>query len=78
VHGAYYEVRPPGLDGTGEISLRDLVKFVLAICRFSYPFRGLGLRRVGGDDVAGRLLFLGPIRGGGGCGLLDGRSTTAG
>jgi pilus assembly protein CpaF len=29
VHGAYYEVRPPGLDGTGEISLRDLVKFVL-------------------------------------------------
>jgi pilus assembly protein CpaF len=31
VHGAYYEVRPPGLDGTGEISLRDLVKFVLAM-----------------------------------------------
>jgi pilus assembly protein CpaF len=30
VHGGYYEVRPPGLDGTGEISLRDLVKFVLA------------------------------------------------
>lgn len=30
-HGAYYEVRPPGLDGTGEISLRDLVKFVLAM-----------------------------------------------
>jgi pilus assembly protein CpaF len=30
VHGAYYEVRPPGLDGTGEIALRDLVKFVLA------------------------------------------------
>ena len=29
-HGAYYEVRPAGLDGTGEISLRDLVKFVLA------------------------------------------------
>jgi pilus assembly protein CpaF len=28
-HGSYYEVRPPGLDGTGEISLRDLVKFVL-------------------------------------------------
>jgi pilus assembly protein CpaF len=31
VLGAYYEVRPPGLDGTGEISLRDLVKFVLAM-----------------------------------------------
>jgi pilus assembly protein CpaF len=30
-HGAYYEVRPPSLDGTGEISLRDLVKFVLAM-----------------------------------------------
>lgn len=30
-HGAYYEVRPPALDGTGEISLRDLVKFVLAM-----------------------------------------------
>jgi pilus assembly protein CpaF len=31
LHGAYYEVRPPGLDGTGEISLRDRVKFVLAM-----------------------------------------------
>ena len=31
LHGGYYEVRPPGLDGTGEISLRDLVKFVLAM-----------------------------------------------
>lgn len=31
VHGAYYEVRPPGVDGTGEIGLRDLVKFVLAM-----------------------------------------------
>jgi pilus assembly protein CpaF len=31
VHGAYYEVRPPGLDSTGEISLRDLVKFVMAM-----------------------------------------------
>ena len=31
VHGGYYEVRAPGLDGTGEISLRDLVKFVLAM-----------------------------------------------
>jgi pilus assembly protein CpaF len=30
-HGAYYETRPAGLDGTGEISLRDLVKFVLAM-----------------------------------------------
>lgn len=30
-HGGYYEVRPPALDGTGEISLRDLVKFVLAM-----------------------------------------------
>jgi pilus assembly protein CpaF len=31
LHGGYYEVRPEGLDGTGEISLRDLVKFVLAM-----------------------------------------------
>ncbi len=31
VHGGYYEVRPAGLDGTGEISLRDLVKFLLAM-----------------------------------------------
>src|SRR5205807_6983086 len=30
-HGSYYEVRPPALDGTGDISLRDLVKFVLAM-----------------------------------------------
>jgi pilus assembly protein CpaF len=30
LHGGYYEIRPAGLDGTGEISLRDLVKFVLA------------------------------------------------
>jgi pilus assembly protein CpaF len=30
-HGAYYEVRPPGLDGGAEISLRDLVKFLLAM-----------------------------------------------
>jgi len=30
-HGACYEARPPGLDGTGEISLRDLVKFTLAM-----------------------------------------------
>ncbi len=30
-HGSYYEVRPSALDGTGEISLRNLVKFVLAM-----------------------------------------------
>jgi pilus assembly protein CpaF len=30
-HGAYYEVRPPSLDGGGEISLRELVKFTLAM-----------------------------------------------
>jgi pilus assembly protein CpaF len=30
-HGAYYEVRPPGVDGDGEISLRALVKFLLAM-----------------------------------------------
>lgn len=29
-HGSYYEQRPPALDGTGSVSLRDLVKFVLA------------------------------------------------
>lgn len=31
VHGSYYEARPPSLDGSGEISLRDLVKVVLAM-----------------------------------------------
>jgi pilus assembly protein CpaF len=31
LHGGYYEVRPAGLDGTGEINLRDLVKFMLAM-----------------------------------------------
>lgn len=31
VHGSYYEARPPGLDGSGEITLRDLVKLVLAM-----------------------------------------------
>lgn len=31
VHGSYYEARPPGLDGGGEISLRDLVKLILAM-----------------------------------------------
>jgi pilus assembly protein CpaF len=31
VHGGYYEVRTAGLDGSGEISLRDLVKFLLAM-----------------------------------------------
>src|SRR4029078_9749903 len=30
-HGAYYETRPPALDGSGEIPLRQLVKFVLAM-----------------------------------------------
>src|SRR3954470_22651160 len=35
-HGSYYEVRPPALDGTGEISLRDLVKFVLTIHTFNH------------------------------------------
>jgi pilus assembly protein CpaF len=30
-HGSYYEARPPSLDGTGEIALRDLVKFLLAM-----------------------------------------------
>jgi len=36
LHGGYYEVRPSGLDGTGEITLRDLVKFVLPTFAFSY------------------------------------------
>lgn len=31
VHGGYYEARPPSLDGAGEISLRDLVKVILAM-----------------------------------------------
>ena len=30
-HGSFYEARPPGMDGTAEVSLRDLVKFVLAM-----------------------------------------------
>ena len=30
-HGGYYETRPPGADGGGEITLRHLVKFVLAM-----------------------------------------------
>lgn len=30
-HGAYYEARPPALDGSSEVALRDLVKFVLAM-----------------------------------------------
>jgi pilus assembly protein CpaF len=30
-HGACYETRPPALDGGGEITLRQLVKFVLAM-----------------------------------------------
>lgn len=31
VHGSFYESRPAGLDGSGEVSLRDLVKVVLAM-----------------------------------------------
>lgn len=31
VHGSYYEARPPSLDGSGEVSLRDLVKVTLAM-----------------------------------------------
>lgn len=31
VHGSFYESRPPALDGRGEVSLRDLVKLVLAM-----------------------------------------------
>lgn len=31
IHGSYYEARPPSLDGSGEISLRDLVKVTLAM-----------------------------------------------
>ena len=31
VHGSFYEARPPGLDGSGAITLRDLVKVVLAM-----------------------------------------------
>ncbi|MFP3914161.1 MAG: CpaF family protein [Actinomycetota bacterium] len=31
VHGSFYEARPAALDGRGEISLRDLVKLVLAM-----------------------------------------------
>lgn len=31
IHGSYYEARPPSLDGSGEISLRDLVKVILAM-----------------------------------------------
>lgn len=29
LHGAYYEARPPSLDGSGEVTLRDLVKMTL-------------------------------------------------
>lgn len=31
LHGQYYEARPPSLDGSGEITLRHLVKFILAM-----------------------------------------------
>jgi pilus assembly protein CpaF len=30
-HGSFYEARPAGMDGTAAVSLRDLVKFVLAM-----------------------------------------------
>jgi pilus assembly protein CpaF len=30
-HGSFYEARPPGLDGTAAVTLRELVKFVLAM-----------------------------------------------
>jgi pilus assembly protein CpaF len=30
-HGSFYEARPPGLDGDAAVTLRDLVKFVLAM-----------------------------------------------
>jgi pilus assembly protein CpaF len=30
-HGSFYEARPPGLDGSGDVPLRQLVKFVLAM-----------------------------------------------
>ncbi|HVM00778.1 MAG TPA: ATPase, T2SS/T4P/T4SS family [Egibacteraceae bacterium] len=30
-HGSFYEARPPAMDGSGEVTLRDLVKFVLAM-----------------------------------------------
>lgn len=39
VHGSYYEARPPSLDGSGEITLRDLVKMTLATFSFSYYIR---------------------------------------
>lgn len=31
VHGSFYESRPPGMDGSGEVAMRDLVKVVLAM-----------------------------------------------
>lgn len=31
LHGGYYEARPPSMDGTGEVTLRDLVKMTLAM-----------------------------------------------
>lgn len=31
VHGSFYEARPPSLDGSGAITLRDLVKAILAM-----------------------------------------------
>lgn len=31
IHGSYYEARPPSLDHSGEVAMRDLVKVVLAM-----------------------------------------------
>jgi len=36
MHGTYYEVRLPGLDGSGEIDLRALVKFVFTVHEMRY------------------------------------------
>jgi pilus assembly protein CpaF len=49
LHGGYYEIRPAGLDGTGEISLRDLVKFVLAKGHYRHRHIGRRLRPKGGS-----------------------------
>jgi DNA invertase Pin-like site-specific DNA recombinase len=43
-HGSYYEVRPPALDGTGEITMRDLVKFVLTNLGLRYPEGGMATK----------------------------------
>ena len=75
VHGSYYEARPPSLDGSGEISLRDLVKVTLATFFFSYYIqrcvssrrrRGLGCHLLShqprwGWSRSGRLASRGPV-----------------